>query len=157
MRGKRWQLRACGHMYGDHPRACGENNTKSSTLASLTGSPPRVRGKPHEPRDEVDRHRITPARAGKTCLGGGEARARQDHPRACGENDHIIDAFASYVGSPPRVRGKQEVWRGAYAPQRITPARAGKTFSYRNILSVPKDHPRACGENAIMIADTCVA
>ena len=51
------------------------------------------------------------------------------HPRACGENRHL------------RRRRNQ--------PQRLIPARAGKTSSTRSPPARPRAHPRACGENII--------
>ena len=59
---------ACGRW--DHPRACGENSLNSSSCRSRSGSPPRMRGKQPPSGKSIDKHRITPAHAGKTlyCL-----------------------------------------------------------------------------------------
>ena len=54
-----WRWRA-------HPRACGENGSRSDTGQSGRGSSPRVRGKHSYPRGQRDRYRLIPARAGKT-------------------------------------------------------------------------------------------
>ena len=51
---------------GDHPRRCGENCCKLSSLASPLGSPPQVRGKLSLPLLHDAFRRITPAGAGKT-------------------------------------------------------------------------------------------
>ena len=51
----------------DHPRACGENVSIVSGLATAIGSPPRMRGKLIVQRHTALKDRITPAHAGKTC------------------------------------------------------------------------------------------
>ena len=51
------------------------------------------------------------------------------------------------MGSPPQVRGKLPSWFWVFLPFRITPAGAGKTFSFMKGKSIAKDHPRRCGEN----------
>ena len=50
----------------DHPRVCGENRRRATGLQPRRGSPPRVRGKPHQWIIEVVVFGITPACAGKT-------------------------------------------------------------------------------------------
>ena len=52
--------------YWDHPRGCGENADGLSRIESLTGSPPRMRGKRTHPERGREVTRITPADAGKT-------------------------------------------------------------------------------------------
>ncbi len=72
--------------HSDHPRACGENFTPSTSPPWLPGSPPRMRGKPHRITFRASRNRITPAHAGKTPCARVEIGKSADHPRACGEN-----------------------------------------------------------------------
>ena len=50
----------------DHPRVCGENNQVLLAESTLSGSPPRVRGKQHFHKVQKVKGRITPACAGKT-------------------------------------------------------------------------------------------
>ena len=50
---------------------------------------------------------ITPAHAGKTAAANFIAKAQEDHPRACGENDIPAVPLCSVSGSPPRMRGKR--------------------------------------------------
>ena len=71
--------------------------------------------------------RITPAHAGKTFSSKYASKARQDHPRACGENGRRGKHRAGQVGSPPRMRGKPLLGEIACGEPRITPAHAGKT------------------------------
>ena len=137
----------CKSQRPDHPRACGENRHKAKRQALPPGSPPRVRGK-HPSAPGVDgNRRITPARAGKTHREWQLKAPKTDHPRACGENGIPTDTAVSRAGSPPRVRGKRKTDELKKYPERITPARAGKTFSGRKTAISGRDHPRACGEN----------
>ena len=71
----------------------------------------------------------------------------QDHPRACGENLSPPVSVRDVVGSPPRMRGKQQVVKAANDNARITPAHAGKTYRVNTQRFWIEDHPRACGEN----------
>ena len=71
--------------------------------------------------------RITPAHAGKTDFRPQRKPLHPDHPRACGENVSIGDLTSNFIGSPPRMRGKQKPSDDIWAQIRITPAHAGKT------------------------------
>ena len=55
-------------LVGDHPRACGDNTSKSLNLASESGSPPRLRGQRWTRITDVENWGITPALAGTTCI-----------------------------------------------------------------------------------------
>ena len=70
-----------------------------------------------------------------------------DHPRGCGENRCQRQPIIEYIGSPPRMRGKQGACSNQRRYQRITPADAGKTVTYLHDVESAKDHPRGCGEN----------
>ena len=131
----------------DHPRACGENLPPAPATVDERGSPPRVRGKLPLLLKLGKPPRITPARAGKTWAKCRPPRWRRDHPRACGENSAYASRLATFIGSPPRVRGKPSGLILLRPPMRITPARAGKTNVLNSIMVAPPDHPRACGEN----------
>ena len=90
----------------------------------MSGSSPRVRGKP-PPRDTPHTHGgLIPACAGKTegyCSSWSPWSA---HPRVCGENAVRTDRPLIETGSSPRVRGKP-----------------GPGPRFRGA------HPRVCGEN----------
>ena len=58
--------------FKDHPRVCGENAIISEALNSVSGSPPRVRGKLHKRGLLRGSLGITPACAGKTTLAGAD-------------------------------------------------------------------------------------
>ena len=52
----------------DHPRGCGENVADKQHGDAFVGSPPRMRGKLQAHESSPEKHRITPADAGKTRL-----------------------------------------------------------------------------------------
>ena len=111
------------------------------------GSPPRVREKHYCYLTTILSVGITPACAGKTSMGCQSGRNARDHPRVCGKNqkmynvqvklqDHprvcgknIVNiSFVQLIlGSPPRVREKQNIQNNTSDVRRITPACAGKT------------------------------
>ena len=55
-----------GEYAEDHPRGCGENSHSPNKYRTLSGSPPRMRGKLEEDINICKFKRITPADAGKT-------------------------------------------------------------------------------------------
>ena len=69
----------------DHPRVCGEKNSIFCPVFSVTGSPPRVRGKAPRPSPSRPSRRITPACAGKRPRFLWQPGRLWDHPRVCGE------------------------------------------------------------------------
>ena len=111
------------------------------------GSPPRVRGKPRLLAISKVSHGITPACAGKTLIIASNMRLFWDHPRVCGENELEIFEVSPCTGSPPRVRGKLDVYDAGNPSPGITPACAGKTLTLRLCMNQAWDHPRVCGEN----------
>ena len=113
------------------------------------GSSPRVRGK-RRPRWPVRRWRgLIPARAGKTSSSERPAARPRAHPRACGENNPLMKLFSTGEGSSPRVRGKRRLGRIQARPERLIPARAGKTPRTAGRGARGRAHPRACGENSL--------
>ena len=64
--GKTHFLISCNCRRADHPRVCGENERALRDSSSLSGSPPRVRGKQRERGSEQAGGGITSAYAGKT-------------------------------------------------------------------------------------------
>ena len=93
-------------MVEDHPRVCGEKHYKISQNYAV--------------------NRITPAYAGKRNSSSAQMDKIWDHPRVCGEKTAAGVTIAVALGSPPRMRGKAELYK-VFAPEsRITPAYAGK-------------------------------
>ena len=130
-----------------HPRACGENVERLGGSFETLGSSPRVRGKHHGADRRRPRRGLIPARAGKTMDACSRALLSSAHPRACGENFDNVGKDIPFMGSSPRVRGKQPRPGPTRRPPRLIPARAGKTPSHWGTRIRVTAHPRACGEN----------
>ena len=97
---------------------------------AVSGSSPRVRGKPVRRLRSLAAHRIIPARAGQTMFAMIFSLAHTDHPRACGANEHGLPADVDDRGSSPRVRGKPDDDHHGSRVRRIIPARAGQTVRF---------------------------
>ena len=115
-----------------------------------TGSPPQVRGKRCRSEFVSAYFRITPAGAGKTYNSLKKRYKERDHPRRCGENSYLAQNAGNLVGSPPQVRGKQNIFLFTLNVTWITPAGAGKTTQWPAAMFLKKDHPRRCGENLVI-------
>ena len=77
----------CGRSWRPaHPRACGENTTRTASEAENAGSSPRVRGTVDSEGDKAGGGDLIP-----TCAGNGE----------------VDDEVLARDGSSPRVRGKR--------------------------------------------------
>ena len=83
--GKRSQGVAALQLGWDHPRVCGEKQSRQRCWMSRTGSPPRMRGKDHPPAYFSIFRGITPAYAGKSPPQARMPGLCRDHPRVCGE------------------------------------------------------------------------
>ena len=73
------------------------------------------------------------------------------HPRAGGENSLTRFLVPVARGSSPRGRGKLALVQVNGAGKRLIPARAGKTLWPPSASSPSRAHPRAGGENGIMV------
>ena len=131
---------------GDHPRVCGEKWPRRNMTGFGLGSPPRMRGKVPYHRQVCLQNGITPAYAGKSSTLPPTLPITWDHPRVCGEKDHLATIFFCRPGSPPRMRGKGQVVELGGPGVRITPAYAGKSAQKWSIMAKKRDHPRVCGE-----------
>ena len=89
---------------------------------------------------------ITPAYAGKSLRHSLTAYILWDHPRVCGEKSKYRLQINWWLGSPPRMRGKEQAAVQMGVRLGITPAYAGKRFTLYLRLRVHWDHPRVCGE-----------
>ena len=69
---------------------------------------------------------ITPAYAGKSASAQILRHLYRDHPRVCGEKYISLPPYFFFVGSPPRMRGKEGTPLENLPKDRITPAYAGK-------------------------------
>ena len=75
-----------------------------------------------------------------------------DHPRACGEQTVPLTVKYSKAGSSPRMRGAGGRPQIGEVRRRIIPAHAGSSCCSRPFSKMPRDHPRACGEQAVVDA-----
>ena len=71
--------------------------------------------------------RIIPAHAGQTWTAVTGRNAGTDHPRACGANFCMSMRVLRFIGSSPRMRGKQLRRELHKVARRIIPAHAGQT------------------------------
>ena len=125
--GKRGQYRRPGRAHRDHPRVGGEKYNSSVERNHKRGSPPRGRGKVgFLPAQSLDIG-ITPAWAGKSHAVHSPSHGAGDHPRVGGEKWMTPKGEISYIGSPPRGRGKGLQRRKNTLLPGITPAWAGKS------------------------------
>ena len=90
--------------------------------------------------------RITPAHAGKRDCPLVRMDFTWDHPRTCGEKGNPHCKVESKRGSPPHMRGKENIRINTASEARITPAHAGKSDRHRPHPRRTEDHPRTCGE-----------
>ena len=130
----------------DHPRVCGEKFRAYAKIWNEWGSPPRMRGKGLMDAELSNAVGITPACAGKSAAQSLDRLCAGDHPRVCGEKAVAHIWWYSWIGSPPRMRGKDGVNDSAQAVTGITPACAGKSSQYGLRGWFFQDHPRVCGE-----------
>ena len=130
-----------------HPRVCGENVRDAPSMATASGSSPRVRGKPTTTVSPWSSPRLIPACAGKTAPRWSRWRRWRAHPRVCGENGTSSPGYSARAGSSPRVRGKHGLARAMSVLRRLIPACAGKTRCGCGSTGCGGAHPRVCGEN----------
>ena len=83
----------------------------------------------------ADRQGITPAYAGKSDQEILGPRNAEDHPRLCGEKPCSKIFVKGVSGSPPPMRGKAVQLDFARPLKGITPAYAGKSDAYDNLLN----------------------
>ena len=144
--GKSTKSRSVTRWRWDHPRICGEKALIVRICMATGGSPPHMRGKAPLARKRFTSTGITPAYAGKRLKRPMGDASAEDHPRICGEKACAGRNRSCEKGSPPHMRGKATVSRFIMMPMGITPAYAGKSITRLGEISLPKDHPRICGE-----------
>ena len=131
-----------------HPRVGGEHSAAIDTARYQTGSSPRGRGTPAEPRAMRRTARFIPAWAGNT-HGSSPTTARLPvHPRVGGEHSSSCRAVSSCPGSSPRGRGTPATHEGREGRRRFIPAWAGNTGGWRSPGPCPAVHPRVGGEHS---------
>ena len=108
VRGKDRHVGRRARAHGITPACAGKRTLTATNAPASSGSPPRVRGKDHPVCHMQNTFGITPACAGKSLQNDSTHCLTRDHPRVCGEK--LIDDTRTRerLGSPPRVRGKDE-------------------------------------------------
>ena len=81
------------------------------------------------------KRRITPAYAGKSSCALSFVSPAEDHPRVCGEKHKGPPVKLQYLGSPPRMRGKDSYQMCIGGVVGITPAHAGKSIAAAGVGS----------------------
>ena len=137
--------------HGDHPRACGEHWFRGLPGSIAGGSSPRMRGTRYYNRDGVMQSGIIPAHAGNTCHMVSSSVSAWDHPRACGEHMTGFAQGLNNGGSSPRMRGTPVMQFRIDFSEGIIPAHAGNTWGLARAGVRERDHPRACGEHALLL------
>ena len=127
---------------------CGEKPKARAGGGAHAGSPPRVRGEADRAVQKPDDAGITPACAGRSPLVLAAVHVEEDHPRVCGEKQHLFFCLRVEAGSPPRVRGEAPFLMALPFRTRITPACAGRREQLRRGRRRKRDHPRVCGEKS---------
>ena len=77
----------------------------------------------------------------------------RDHPRMCGEHRSLFDELTDGQGSSPHVRGAHPRSFPNGLQRGIIPACAGSTAPNRSGCAKTGDHPRMCGEHAMVTLD----
>ena len=106
-----------------------------------------------EPGETSDM-RITPARAGKTLRRRRHPRRFPDHSRSCGKDFATSCEWGNDSGSLPLVRERLGNFYALFCENRITPARAGKTFQLVTPFMIFEDHSRSCGKDKLLLWTT---
>ena len=95
---------------------------------------------------------IIPAYAGNTLIIRCISTLSRDHPRVCGEHTTEPACGRWSTGSSPRMRGTRAFCKNVGIKPGIIPAYAGNTSRNSSTCSPARDHPRVCGEHAIVAA-----
>ena len=111
------------------------------TKQSITGSPPRGRGKAPSAAARPPTSGITPAWAGKSWPPPPLGLSLMDHPRVGGEKCPVFHRYLRGSGSPPRGRGKGATPSSGQKAHRITPAWAGKRHPRRIVCFAHEGSP----------------
>ena len=136
----------------DHPRMCGEHDSRPSSFGIWPGSSPHVRGARRVCHGASIGHGIIPACAGSTSTQSNRMEQNGDHPRMCGEHPSPPRRTHGHRGSSPHVRGALQHRERAFFLLGIIPACAGSTPARTWLDCYTRDHPRMCGEHRRQMA-----
>ena len=91
----------------DHPHACGDKHSQSSTTNPTQGSSPRVWGQVLYLLKHLLDRRIIPTRVGTRKIKTSKQKLSRDHPHACGDKRGSPRIADTALGSSPRVWGQE--------------------------------------------------
>ena len=123
----------------------GADGPPAAGIVTVMGSPPRGRGGPDAQGVWYRHRRLTPAWAGRTGDGDGQADLLAAHPRVGGADDAQGNFVGLANGSPPRGRGGQGRLECRRVLGRLTPAWAGRTVADPPPRQGASAHPRVGG------------
>ena len=131
-----------------YPRACGGTAVARSSVYTLEGLSPRVRGNRGTRVDGVGQCGSIPARAGEPTAGKRNATSSRVYPRACGGTRPVPASESPGEGLSPRVRGNRVERLSADGHPGSIPARAGEPVRMVWPRQSSGVYPRACGGTA---------
>ena len=137
---------------GAHPRAGGDDSTRSGSPRTPRGSSPRWRGRLPGRDPGPDLPRLIPALAGTTRLRRRRGSSRRAHPRAGGDDSRRRPSQSGGRGSSPRWRGRLHLRTTKQWSMGLIPALAGTTQRPPPRGKVSRAHPRAGGDDLAPIA-----
>ena len=131
-----------------HPRVCGEQWIWQGLSENTLGSSPRVRGTGRKQQRQDSERRFIPACAGNSVAAQTAQHLPAVHPRVCGEQSLLPPDDLMYLGSSPRVRGTDQLFRFRSVRRRFIPACAGNRYGLHQHTIQATVHPRVCGEQS---------
>ena len=142
--------------FKDHPHACGDKPVLNHLELVAHGSSPRVWGQAALALRGNKGVRIIPTRVGTSLAKHVCRSVCRDHPHACGDKPDSSKTPRPRSGSSPRVWGQvyADMGRGIY--NGIIPTRVGTSVLVRWQYEATKDHPHACGDKIVLVAEVFV-
>ncbi len=77
----------------------------------------------------------------------------EDHPHACGDKVEFLGHIKLIDGSSPCVWGQVDISPSSTLCMRIIPMRVGTSYLVLDHALTLWDHPHACGDKSITVAD----
>ena len=145
--------RILGH--GLIPASAGNSGTLTLTYNTGAGSSPRARGTLQVGAGLGLRVGLIPASAGNSSQQSRQNAKHWAHPRERGELGDMNAPAGVPVGSSPRARGTLAYAGRANQADRLIPASAGNSRSFRALSSCLRAHPRERGE-LILSHECCI-
>ena len=116
-----------------HPHVCGEESNTNDVSSATRGTPPRVWGRVFLCLWNRKPSGDTPTCVGKSDLLYVIHDTYQGHPHVCGEENAVNGLFLAYIGTPPRVWGRDFPIFDFKPFIRDTPTCVGKSYRQRRL------------------------